>query len=209
MSSDRYDPKQVALLDQSALDDAVAAAEKAFADASDPDALNAVRHQHLGDRAPVSLARREIGVLPPAAKADAGKRVNEARAAITAAYQARLADLRAEEERRVLAEETVDVTLPTGRRPRGARHPLTTLMERIGDLFVGMGYEIAEGPEVELEWLNFDALNMAPDHPARTMMDTFFTDRDGLVLRTHTSPVQARTMLARTPPIYIVCPGRT
>src|SRR5213595_678304 len=125
--SDPYDPKQVALLDQAALDDAVAGAEKAFAAAADLDALTALKPVHLGDRAPVSLARREIGVLPPAAKADAGKRVNEARAAITAAYQARLADLRAEEERRVLAEETVDVTLPTGRRPRGARHPLTTL----------------------------------------------------------------------------------
>src|SRR5438067_13010807 len=207
--TDPYDPKQAALLDQAALDEAVAAAEKAFAGATDLDALAAVKHQHLGDRAPVGLARREIGALPPAAKADAGKRVNEARAAIQSAYDARVAQLTAEREERVLAQEAVDVTLPWDRRPRGARHPLTTLMERIGDLFVGMGYEIAEGPEVELEWLNFDALNMAPDHPARTMMDTFFTDRDGLVLRTHTSPVQARTMLARTPPIYIVCPGRT
>src|SRR5256885_8849438 len=206
--TDPYDPKQVALLDQAALDDAVAAAEKTFAGASDLDALTAIKPVHLGDRAPVSLARREIGALPPAAKADAGKRVNEARAAVQAAFDARTAQLRAEREQRVLAEEAVDVTLPWDRRPRGARHPLTTLMERIGDLFVGMGYEIAEGPEVELEWFNFDALNIAPDHPARTMMDTFFTENEGLVLRTHTSPVQARTMLARRPPIYIVCPGR-
>ena len=213
-----YDPKQVALLDQSALDDAVAGAEKAFGEAADLDALAAVRHQHLGDRAPVSLARREIGALPPAAKADAGRRVNQARAAIQAAYDARRAALQADRERRVLIEETVDVTLPTARRPRGARHPLTTLMERIGDLFVGMGYEVAEGPEVELEWYNFDALNMLPDHPARTMMDTFFVaaagvatgadGESGLVLRTHTSPVQARVMLGEQPPIYVVCPGR-
>jgi phenylalanyl-tRNA synthetase alpha chain len=203
-----YDPKQVALLDQAALDDAVAAAEKAFGAAADLDALLAVRPHHLGDRAAVALARREIGALPPAAKADAGRRVNEARAAIQAAYDIRHAALVAERERRVLHEEAVDVTLPTDRRPRGARHPLTTLMERIGDLFIGMGYEIAEGPEVELEWYNFDALNMAPDHPARSMMDTFFTDVAGLVLRTHTSPVQARTMLTRKPPIYIICPGR-
>src|SRR5256714_11111929 len=134
-----YDPKQVALLNQAALDDAVAGAEKAFAEAGDLDALAAVRHLHLGDRAPVSLARREIGALPPAAKADAGKRVNEARAAIQLAYDARLAALAADRERRVLIEEAVDVTLPTDRRPRGARHPLTTLMERIGDLFVGIG----------------------------------------------------------------------
>jgi phenylalanyl-tRNA synthetase alpha chain len=213
--NDPYDPKQVALLDPAALDDAVAQAEKAYADATDVDALTAVRHQHLGDRAPVSLARREIGALPPKAKSDAGKRVNETRARIQAAYDARLAELEVDRERRVLAEEAVDVTLPTDRHSRGARHPLTTLMERIGDLFVGMGYEIAEGPEVELAWANFDALNIAPDHPARTMMDTFYVATakagagdSGLVLRTHTSPVQARTMLARKPPIYIVCPGR-
>jgi phenylalanyl-tRNA synthetase alpha chain len=213
--NDPYDPKQVALLAQNALDDAVVAAEKVFAAAADPDALAAVRPSHLGDRAPVSLARREIGALPPAAKSDAGKRVNAARAAIQAAYDARLAELRAAQAQRVLAEERVDVTLPAERRPRGARHPLTTLMERIGDLFVTMGYEVAEGPEVELEWYNFDALNIGPDHPARTMMDTFYVSaagtgsgESGLVLRTHTSPVQARTMLTRKPPIYVVCPGR-
>jgi phenylalanyl-tRNA synthetase alpha chain len=204
-----YDPKQVALLDQSALDDALAAAEKAFAAAGDPDALAAIRHQHLGDRAAVSLARREIGALPPAAKADAGKRVNASRAAIQAAYDSRLAQLKLEREQRVLEEERVDVTLPTGRQPRGARHPLTTLMERIEDLFIGMGYEIAEGPEAELEWYNFDALNFPPDHPSRTMMDTFYTATAGVVLRTHTSPVQARSMLTRPLPIYVICPGRT
>ncbi len=203
-----YDPKRAAVLDPAALDDAVTSAEKAFAAAGDLDALAAVRPLHLGDRAPVSLARREIGALPPAAKAEAGRRVNEARAAIQAAYGARHAELTADQALRVLAEETVDVTLPTDRRPRGARHPLTTLMERIGDLFVGMGYEIAEGPEVELEWFNFDALNIAPDHPSRTMMDTFYVDQPDLVLRTHTSPVQARVMLNRRPPIYIICPGR-
>jgi phenylalanyl-tRNA synthetase alpha chain len=207
--NDPYDPKQAVLLDQSALDDAVAAADKAFAAAADLDALAAVKHQHLGDRSAVSLARREIGSLPPAAKSDAGKRVNEARAAIQSALDARTAVLTAERERRVLAEEAVDVTLPTNRRPTGAQHPLTTLMERIGDLFIGMGYEIAEGPEAEWEWYNFDALNMHPDHPARSMMDTFFIDVPGLVLRTHTSPVQARTMTTRKPPIYVVCPGRT
>jgi phenylalanyl-tRNA synthetase alpha chain len=214
--NDPYDPKQAAPLDRAALSDAVVAAEKAFAGAGDLDALAALKHLHLGDRAPVSLARREIGSLPPAAKADAGKRVNEVRAAIQAAFGARMAELRTERERRVLAEESVDVTLPTGRHPRGAQHPLTALMERVGDLFVGMGYEVAEGPEVEWEWYNFDALNMHPDHPARSMMDTFFVaaagagadSPSGLVLRTHTSPVQARTMLTRQPPIYIVCPGR-
>jgi phenylalanyl-tRNA synthetase alpha chain len=214
--NDPYDPKQVALLDQAALDDAVVRAEKAFADAMDVDGLTAMRHQHLGDRAPVALARREIGALPPKAKSDAGRRVNEARAKIQSTFDARLAELEADRARRVLIEESVDVTLPGDRRPRGARHPLTTLMERVSDLFVGMGYEVAEGPEVELEWANFDALNIPADHPARGLMDTFWVappegaeaTSSGLVLRTHTSPVQARTMLARRPPIYVVVPGR-
>ncbi|GAA4454837.1 phenylalanine--tRNA ligase subunit alpha [Phytohabitans houttuyneae] len=206
--NDPYDPKQVALLDPDALAEAVAKAEQAFAEAADPDALAGLKHLHLGDRSPVSLARREIGALPPAAKAEAGKRVNQARAAIQAAFDARAEQLAASQAERILAEERVDVTLPWGRRPRGARHPLTTLMERIGDLFVGMGYEIAEGPELELEWANFDALNIPPDHPARGLMDTFHVTDPGLVLRTHTSPVQARTMLTRQPPIYVVVPGR-
>ncbi|MFG1660172.1 phenylalanine--tRNA ligase subunit alpha [Micromonospora chersina] len=212
--NDPYDPKQVALLDPDALAAAVADAEKAFAAAADPDALTALRPAHLGDRSPVSLARREIGALPPAAKSDAGKRVNEARRTIETAYAARQEILEREQAERVLVEERVDVTLPYDRRPRGARHPLSTLMEQISDLFVGMGYEVAEGPEVELEWTNFDALNIPADHPARGLMDTFHiapqagADSSGLVLRTHTSPVQARTMLTRKPPIYVVVPGR-
>ena len=207
--TDQYDPKQVALLDQASLDDAVAAAEKDFAGAADLDALRVLKPAHLGDRAPVSLARREIGALPPAAKSDAGKRVNQARTVIQAAFDARAAQLTAQREQRVLAQEAVDVTLPWDRHPRGARHPLTTLMERIGEHFVGMGYEVAEGPEVELEWYNFDALNIPPENPVRGLMDTFFVDVPGLVLRTHTSPVQVRSMLTRPLPIYIVVPGRT
>jgi phenylalanyl-tRNA synthetase alpha chain len=110
----------------------------------------------------------------------------------------------------VLAEETVDVTLPWDRRPRGARHPLTTLQERIADVFVAMGYEVAEGPEVEAEWFNFDALNFGRDHPARAEMDTFYVEGgQGLLLRTHTSPVQARALLEREPPVYVVVPGKT
>ncbi|HET9519180.1 MAG TPA: phenylalanine--tRNA ligase subunit alpha [Actinoplanes sp.] len=206
--NDPYDPKQAVLLAPEALDAAVAEARVAFAAAADLDALSVLKPAHLGDRSPVSLARREIGSLPPAAKSEAGKRVNVARTAIQDAYDARHAELELERAARVLVEERVDVTLPWDRRPRGARHPLTTLMEHIGDLFVGMGYEIAEGPELELEWANFDALNIGVDHPARGLMDTFYVDVPGLVMRTHTSPVQARTMLAQAPPIHIVCPGR-
>jgi phenylalanyl-tRNA synthetase alpha chain len=183
----------------------------AIAGAQTLDELKAVRNAVAGDRSPLALANRKIGALPAHARADAGKRVGETRAAIAAAITSRQRELEAERDARVLVEETVDVTLPWDRSPRGARHPLTTIQERIADVFVAMGWEVAEGPELEAEWLNFDALNIGPDHPARTMMDTFFVDppERGLVLRTHTSPVQARTMLTRTPPIYVVVPGRT
>ena len=150
---------------------------------------------------------------------------------MNAALAARQAVLEAERDARVLREETVDVTLPVDRAPRGARHPLEVLSERVADVFVAMGWEIAEGPEVEAEWFNFDALNFGVDHPARQMQDTFYVARDGapaagtgtdgpaadptggegsgLVLRTHTSPVQARSLLERGVPVYIACPGKT
>ncbi len=196
-------PQQVEQMRQDALD-AIAAAE-------DLARLKQVRLEHAGDRSPLALANREIGALPPQARKEAGQRVGGARADVRRALSERTAELEAEHERRILTEEAVDVTLPTDRDPVGARHPLTTVSERIADVFVAMGWEVAEGPEVEAEWLNFDALNLGPDHPARTMQDTFWLEPadSGLVLRTHTSPVQARTMLDREPPIYVICPGRT
>jgi phenylalanyl-tRNA synthetase alpha chain len=204
------------LLDPDALKAAVAAAERAFAEASDLAELAAVRPAHLGDRAPILLARRELGSLPGPDRAEAGRRVNAARQEAQEAFDARRAVLVEERDARVLAEEAVDVTLPWDRVPRGARHPLTQIAERIADVFVAMGWEVAEGPEVESSWLNFDALNFGKDHPARTMQDTFYlgdTENDpansGIVLRTHTSPVQVRAMLERELPVYVVCPGRT
>ena len=205
-----YDPVEVTPLHADEIerfrDEAIAAIEAA----SDLDELRQVRLGHVGDRSPLALANREIGALPPQAKAEAGRRVGQARGAVNAALAAREERLLAERDSRILVEETVDVTLPWDREPAGARHPLTTLQDRIADVFVAMGYEVAEGPEVEAEWLNFDALNIPPDHPARTMQDTFWVESpdSGLVLRTHTSPVQIRTMLTRKPPIYVVCPGR-
>jgi len=205
-----YDPVEVSALSEQAVAAARDAALAAVRAAADLDALKAVRVAHAGDRSPLALANREIGALPPAAKAEAGKRVGAARAAVRQALEEREVVLAAERDERVLVEEAVDVTLPTDRRPRGARHPLTTLMERIEDVFVAMGYEVAEGPEVEAEWFNFDALNIPADHPARSMQDTFFVGSasSGVVLRTHTSPVQVRTMLERPLPIHVVCPGR-
>jgi phenylalanyl-tRNA synthetase alpha chain len=205
-----FDPKQVASLDAAAIDHMVAAALADIAAAGDLAGLKDVRLSHAGDRSPLALANREIGALPPAAKAEAGKRVGQARNQVKAALEERQAALEVERDERVLVEETVDVTAPTDRLPLGARHPLTTLMDRIGDVFISMGYDIAEGPEAEAEWINFDALNVPPDHPARTMQDTFFVESpdSGVVLRTQTSPIQIRAMLDRELPIYVVAPGR-
>ncbi len=205
-----YDPVEVADLSPEAIEASVISALAAISAAADLDALKAVRLAHGGDRSPLALANREIGALPPAAKAEAGKRVGEARGQVRQALEQRQLELERERDERVLTEEAVDVTLPYNRRPQGARHPLTTIQDRIADVFVAMGWEIAEGPEVESEWHNFDALNIGPDHPARTMQDTFFvgSEDSGVVLRTHTSPVQIRSMLDRPLPIYVVCPGR-
>jgi phenylalanyl-tRNA synthetase alpha chain len=205
-----YDPVEVAPLKPEEVDAARDAALAAIAAAPDLAALKQVRIDHAGDRSPLALANREIGALPPHARKEAGQRVGQARGAINQALAARQQVLEAAHEERMLVEETVDVTAPTDRQARGARHPLTTGAELIADIFVAMGWEVAEGPVIEAEWLNFDALNLGPDHPARTMQDTFWTEPadHGIVLRTHTSPVQARTMLSRRPPIYVVCPGR-
>ncbi|QKW35881.1 phenylalanine--tRNA ligase subunit alpha [Actinomadura sp. NAK00032] len=206
-----YDPVEVSALQPEELERARTEALAAIAAAADLDALKQVRLAHAGDRSPLALANREIGALPPAARADAGKRIGAARGAVSKALKERQAELEEERDQRVLVEETVDVTLPWDRAPRGARHPLTTMQERMADVFVSMGFEVSEGPEVEAEWYNFDALNFLPDHPARTMQDTFFVESEGsgLVMRTHTSPMQIRSLLSRELPVYVVAPGRT
>ena len=191
-------------LDADGVAAAIDAAIAAVTAATTLDELKAARLAHTGDRSRLTLANREIGRLEPKDKATAGKLLGQARGRVQQAIAARQAELEAAEEERRLREERVDVTLPVERRPRGARHPLETLQEEIADFFVSLGWDIAEGPEVEHEWLNFDALNHGPDHPARQMADTFYVqgtaeqDTPGLVLRTHTSPVQARTLLERS-----------
>ena len=209
-----YDPVAVSALSAEEVQRAVDEALAAIASSKDLDQLKAARLAHAGDRAPITEANAEIKALPPAARADAGRRVGAARTAIRDALTARQGELEADRDERVLDEETVDVTLPWNRIAQGARHPVTVVAERLTDVFVGMGYEVAEGPEVEAEWFNFDALNFPPDHPAREMQDTFFVrgpggaDRSGVVLRTHTSPVQIRSMLTRPLPLYVVSPGK-
>ena len=173
-----YDPVEVTSLSAGELERMLGEARAAIAQARNLDELKAARLAHAGDRSPLKLANREIGALPPAARAEAGKRVGGALAEVRDALAVRQAELEAERDQRVLTEETVDVTLPWDRAPRGARHPVTTLQERLADVFIGMGYEVAEGPEIEAEWYNFDALNMGPDHPARSEQDTFFVAAD-------------------------------
>jgi phenylalanyl-tRNA synthetase alpha chain len=205
-----YDPVPVSPLDADNLASMRDAALSGFAAAVDLDSLAAVRAAHAGDRAPISLARSEIGALPPQARKDAGQRINAVLADIKNALAARTAELEAERDRRVLLEESVDVTLPWDRHPKGARHPLTMIQERVADVFIAMGYEVAEGPEVETEWHNFDALNLHPDHPARSMHDTIYLDppERGVLLRTQTSPMQMRSLLSRPLPVYVIGPGR-
>jgi phenylalanyl-tRNA synthetase alpha chain len=220
-----YDPKATASLAPREVARALDEGLAAIAAAGTLDELKAARIAHEGDRSPLSLASAEIGALPPEARAEAGRRVGAARGTLREALRERQAQLEAERDRQVLVTEAVDVTLPGGRTPPGARHPVTMLADRLSDVFVAMGYEVAEGPEAEAEWYNFDALNMLPDHPARDAQDTIFIARadeapgqqspagpgrmSGMVLRTQTSPVQIRSMLTRPVPLYVVSPGRT
>ncbi len=210
-----------ALLSEAEVSRALAAALAAVAAAGTLDELKTARIAHDGDRAPLALASAEIGALPAQDRAEAGRRVGAARGRLREALRERQVKLEDRRDRQVLITEAVDVTLPGGRTPPGARHPVTTLADRLSDVFVAMGYEVAEGPEVEAEWYNFDALNIPPDHPAREMQDTLFIARadeapgrpspqgkSGMVLRTHTSPVQIRSMLTRPLPLYVVSPGR-
>ena len=211
MASSADDQAQPTFPSTEELDAAADAAAAAFAAAADLDALAAAKTAHLGDRSPIALARRALGSLPKDQRSEAGKLVNQVRGRVTAVLDGRTAQLQAERDAAVLVSESVDVTLPSRRRPAGARHPITVISEQVADVFVGMGWEIAEGPEVETEHYNFDALNFLPDHPARSMQDTFYIAPEGSrqVLRTHTSPVQVRSMLSRDLPIYVACPGRT
>lgn len=197
-------------LTEASLTAATEAARQAFLAATTLEELAVARRDHLGDDAPIPQARRALGSLPKEERKEAGRLVNVARGVVEKLFAEVKADLEAKRNEEVLRLERVDVTVPTTRTQVGALHPITTLSENIADIFVAMGYEVADGPEVEAEYFNFDSLNFIPDHPARTLQDTFHVSVEGSrqVLRTHTSPVQMRTMLSREVPIYVVCPGR-
>jgi phenylalanyl-tRNA synthetase alpha chain len=172
--------------------------------------LEAARVEVLGRKAAIPQVQRSLGSMSEADRRELGRRVNDAFAALRAAVETRRTELE-DAATSLLETDAVDVTLP-GRRPRpGSLHPLTIVEAEIVDIFTRMGYRVVEGPEVEDQWHNFDALNIPPDHPARTSMDTTFLDVPGhpeLVLRTHTSPMQIRTMESQQPPVYVIVPGR-
>jgi phenylalanyl-tRNA synthetase alpha chain len=179
----------------------------AVAAADSTAALEQVRVHYLGRSAEITGIKKSIGSLPPESRKKVGRAANLASREIEDALGERTAELAAGEREFRLRAEAVDVTLPGMPFPRGHLHPSLRVIEEVVDFFVGLGYKAAEGPEVETDYYNFTALNIPPGHPARGEHDTFILD-EGLVLRTQTSPVQIRTMLAQEPPVYIVSPGR-
>ena len=172
--------------------------------------LKEIRLDFFGDKGSLSLANKQMREVDNAHKKNIGKFLGQARANLNKLLDERTAQLEAEREARILVEEAVDVTATSPRRFIGGRHPISLMQEKLSDIFVGMGWEVAAGPDLESEWYNFDSLNIKPDHPAREMQDTFYVEPRAahLLLRTHTSPVQMRTMRSRDLPLYIVCPGQ-
>lgn len=194
------------------------AALQAIGQAGDEKALEAARVEYLGKSGSVSALRRSIGKLPGPLKKPFGEAVNEAIQAVEAALDERLREIAEAKLQAELTGPKIDVTLPGRKSPRGRRHPLTQTLDDMIQVFTRMGFSVASGPEVELDYYNFEALNFPKDHPARDMQDTFFVDDSTLplgsvppgelLLRTHTSPVQVRTMLGQKPPVRVIAPGR-
>jgi phenylalanyl-tRNA synthetase alpha chain len=168
--------------------------------------LEQLRVEYLGRKGEVTLLLRGLKDLPAGERPRAGEQLNQLRRELEAALEQRFGALRRAARERALEEQRVDITLPGARAERGRVHPLTLVTDEIIDVFAGMGFEIARGPDIEDDYHNFEALNIPRDHPARDMQDTFFVS-GGLVLRTHTSPVQIRTMESRRPPLQIIVPG--
>ena len=169
--------------------------------------LEAIRVKYLGRQGLLTQLLRSIPSLPPGERPELGRQANRAKAEIEARLTERLAAVKQMERRQALAAQRVDLTLPGRRPPLGTLHPITRVQEEIVEIFFGLGFAVAEGPEVESDFHNFEALNIPKDHPARDMQDTFYLS-DDVLLRTHTSPVQVRTMTAQRPPVRVICPGK-
>jgi phenylalanyl-tRNA synthetase alpha chain len=176
--------------------------------ASTLDELETARVEVLGRRAPLSEVQRSLGSLKEESRRELGRRTNEVFTTLREAVESRRSELEEGAGSVQLEADAVDITLP-GRRPRpGSLHPLTLIEEQMVTVFTRMGYRVAEGPEIEDEWHNFEALNIPVDHPARTMKDSLYVDVPGLLLRTETSAVQIRAMESQPPPVYVIVPGR-
>ncbi len=189
------------------LDTVVAEALTAVADADTLAALEAVRVGYLGKKGVLTALLQGLGTLAPEQRPAAGASINKAKVAVQEGIEARRRSLADADIERRLAAETIDVTLPGRNAEVGGLHPITQTLNRIQDFFVRVGYQVEEGPEIEDDYHNFEALNIPAHHPARAMHDTFYIDATH-VLRTHTSPVQIRTLERQAPPVRIVCPGR-
>lgn len=170
-------------------------------------ALDAARVKYLGKKGELTAILKGMGALTPEARKAVGQAANDARAVIEAALGKKLAELKEAELGAQLADEVIDVTMPGRHAPLGKRHPLNLVLDEIKEIFLGMGFDVVEGPEVERDYYNFEALNIPKEHPARDTQDTFYIS-DEVVLRTQTSPVQIRTMEERKPPIRIIAPGK-
>ena len=181
--------------------------ETALQSLDDPKSIDQLRVKYLGKKGLITLALREIGKLSPTERPLLRKIVNDVKEHIEQLIAARLTEVQARQLQRELLSQTLDVTLPGRIPPRGHKHPLTQVLEEVEEIFHGLGFSVAEGPEVELDYYNFEALNIPRDHPARDMQDTFYVS-DDIVLRTHTSPVQIRAMEKQRPPIRIIVPGK-
>ncbi|MGZ8600575.1 MAG: phenylalanine--tRNA ligase subunit alpha [Actinomycetota bacterium] len=179
-----------------------------IAGATSADALEEAKVAVLGRRSRVAEVQRSLASLPDEAKRELGRATNETFTELREAIDARRDELEGGADSELMRGDAVDVTMP-GRRPRaGSLHPLTLVEGAIVDVFTRMGYRVAEGPEIEDEWHNFEALNIPPDHPARTMKDSLYVDVPGMLLRTETSAVQIRTMESQDPPVHVIVPGR-
>ena len=176
-------------------------------DAASLDALDALRVALLGKSGLVTEQLKALGKLPPDQRKGHGEKVNRAKESLNDAIHVRRETLEQAALDARLASESIDVTLPGRNHARGNLHPITRALERMVDIFARLGYEVADGPEIEDDWHNFEALNFPPHHPARAMHDTFYFP-DGRLLRTHTSPVQIRAMTGRTPPLRVIAPGK-
>ncbi len=184
-----------------------AEAQEQLRECVDSAGVEALRVRYLGKKGQLTALLRGMGALSPEERPKMGALVNQARSEIEAALEEKIRALKQEELNRRLQEEQLDVTVPGVSAPIGKKHPLTQVLDEIKDIFLGMGFQIASGPEVELDYYNFEALNMPKNHPARDTQDTFYIT-DNILLRTQTSPMQVRVMEKQKPPIKIIAPGR-